>query len=359
MNVVIAAGGTGGHFYPALALAEGFRLRDPSATVTLIGTGRALEQTMLTGSNVHIERIAVQGVIGRGWLASVKAILLVPNAIWSAMRLLRKHRANLVIGTGGYTSPPVVIAAWLLGIQRAILEPNAIPGIANRVLGPVAQRIFLAFEEAQSYFPGAKVRVVGTPIRKAFGEADLVPPVTAINTVLVCGGSQGAKVLNTAIVEAVKHSIVWQKAIRVIHQTGAEDYDRVLRAYEGVNAQVEVVPFLQDMAAALGKADLVITRCGALTLAEIAALGRPSILVPFPQATHHHQEKNAKAVEKAGAGIVLLQSDLTGVGLAQTVEGLRNDLPRVQAMAKNSLALKRTNVTDLIVQECYELVSNG
>ena len=359
MNVVIAAGGTGGHFYPALALAEEFRRWDPTTTVTLIGTGRAIEQTMLAGTDIQIERIAVQGVIGRRILGSFKALLLVPGAIRAAIHVLRKHQANLVIGTGGYTSPPVLIGAWILGIKRAILEPNAIPGIANRVLGPVAQRVFLSFEEARPYFPEAKVRVVGTPIRKAFNDADLIPPVTGINSVLVCGGSQGAATLNTAVVEAVKHSEVWQTQISLIHQTGAEDFERVRQAYEGVSARVQVVPFLKDMASALGGSDLVITRCGALTLAEIAAMGRPSILVPFPEATHHHQEKNAGAVEKAGAGMVMLQSELTGAHLARTVEELRKDPSRVRAMAQKSLALKRTNVTDTIVRECYDLVSNG
>jgi len=360
MNVIIAAGGTGGHFFPAVALAEQFRHLDSSTTVILIGTGRALEQTMMAGSDIRIEPIEVQGIVGKGLWGAIKGLLLVPRAIRAAMVLLKKHHANLVIGTGGYTSPPVVIGAWLLGIKRAILEPNAIPGMANRVLGPLVHRVFLGFEEAKPYFREAKVRVVGTPIRKAFSEADPIRPVTNINTVLVCGGSQGAKALNTAVVEAVKTSGVWQKEITLIHQTGLQDFDRVRREYENVEVRVEVVPFLQDMSATLGKSDLVITRCGALTLAEIAAFGRPSILVPFPEATHHHQEKNAEAVAKAGAGIVLLQSKLTGARLAQTVESLWNDPDRVRVMAKNSFALKRTQVTDVIVQECYALVrSNG
>ena len=358
MNVIIAAGGTGGHFFPALALAEAFRRRDPHTTVTLIGTGRALEQTMLAGSDLQIERIVVQGVVGRGLLASLKGLLLVPAAIRSAMGILKKHQANLVIGTGGYTSPPVVIGAWLMGITRAILEPNAIPGMANRVLGPLVQRVFLAFEEASPYFKHAKVRVVGTPLRQSFQDADLIPPVTEIKRILVCGGSQGAKVLNTAVVEAVGYSGQWRQDIHLVHQTGAEDFERVRKLYEEMDAKVEVVPFLTEMPKALGLADMVITRCGALTLAEIAAVGRPSILVPFPQATHRHQEINAKAVEKAGAGIVLLQEELTGVRLAQTVEALRNDPLRVQSMAQKSLGLKRTNVTDVIVQECYALVTS-
>jgi len=359
MNVVIAAGGTGGHFYPALALAEEFRRRDPGTTVTLVGTGRALEQTMLAGSDIQIERIAVQGVIGRGLVRSMKGLLLVPKAIREAMKLLKKHQASLVIGTGGYTSPPVVIGAWILGIKRVILEPNAIPGVANRVLGPVAQRVFLAFQDAMPYFRKAKVRVVGTPIRKGFREADRIRPVTDVNTILVCGGSQGAKALNSALLDAVIRSADWPQEIRVIHQTGADDFERVRWEYERGGVRVEVVPFIQDMPLALEKADLVISRCGALTLAEIAAMGRPSILVPFPQATHQHQEKNARAVEKAGAGIVMVQSELTGSGLARMIRSLRNDPLRVQAMAKQSLSMKRTKVTDIIVQECYELVSNG
>ncbi len=356
MNVVIAAGGTGGHFYPALALAEEFCRQASDTSVTLVGTGRALEHTMMADAQWQMETLRVQGVVGRGMPSSVKALLLIPVAVWRCLRLLRASKADLVVGTGGYTSPPVVFAASLLGIPRALLELNAIPGMANRVLGPLANRIFLSFERAAPYFHADKVAVVGTPLRRAF----VAPPPCLgsgrINTMLVCGGSQGAQVMNSIVLEAVQASSLIRSQVNVIHQSGVNDFDRVSQAYRNMAVKAEVVPFIKDMPQTLRQADFVICRCGSLTLAEIAACAKPSILIPFPQAAHHHQESNARVVEQAGAGIVLLQPALTGARLAEAIEGVIHHPDRVRHMAEQSLRLRNRDSAEAMVHECYRLL---
>lgn len=363
MNVVIVAGGTGGHVYPALALAEEFCRQSSGTSVTLVGTGRALEQTMTAGTPWRVEPLRVQGVVGRGLLSSVKALLLLPVAVWRSLRLLRASQADLVVGTGSYTSPPVVFAATLLGIPRALVELNAIPGVANRLLGPLADRIFVSFERATSYFHAGKVAVTGTPLRRAFVDPPPNPGSGRINTLLVCGGSQGARAINSIVLEAVRASSLIRSRVNVIHQSGANDFDRVSRAYRemgvGGDVKVEVVPFIKDMPQALRRADLVIGRCGALTLAEIAACAKPSILIPFPHATHNHQESNARVVEEAGAGMVLLQPALTGARLAEEIETLMHHPDRVQRMAEQSLRLRRTDAAEAMVRDCYRLVGNS
>lgn len=354
--MVIAAGGTGGHFYPAIALAEEFRRRDASTSVILIGTGRVLEKMMMEETDIRIVPLEVRGVVGQGISASLQALLLVPAAIGKAMRLLRSTQVDLVIGTGGYTSPPIVIAAWLLGIKRVLLEPNAIPGFANRVLGPLVNRVFVSFEQALSYFNPKKSKIVGAPIRQAFVNLPSVEPSGAVKTLLVCGGSQGAMAINTAVIDAVKVSNCLRTELTVIHQTGMADFERVKKAYRGVDAKVEVVPFVKNMAKVLWTVDLVVSRCGALTLAEIAACGKPSILIPFPASTHRHQEHNARAIEQAGAGLMILQSELTGPRLAQIVEMLASNQEQMRSMAEKSLGLRKIDSTEVTVNECEQLV---
>ena len=356
MNVVIAAGGTGGHVYPALALAEEFCRQAASTSVTLVGTGRALERTMMTGTPWRMETLRVQGVVGRGIWSSIKALLLIPGAVWHCLRLLRASKAKLVVSTGGYTSPPVVFAAWLLRIPRAIVELNAIPGIANRVLGPLADRIFVSFERARPYFRADKVIVVGTPLRRAFAAPPPSPGSGRIDTLLICGGSQGARTMNSIVLDAVQVSSRIRSRLTVIHQSGSNDFDRVAEAYRRMNVNAEVVPYVADMPGTLRRADLVICRCGALTLSELAACAKPSILIPFPQATHNHQESNARVMEQAGAGIVLLEPALTGAKLAEEIEGLLDHPDRVRSMAEQSLRLRNTGSAETMVHECFRLL---
>jgi len=355
-HIVIAAGGTGGHLYPAIALAKEFKRQDPENMITFVGSGKQLENTILAHEGFAVAHIDVKGIVGLGVWGGVRSILLLPKAIRESMKILRDRSADLVIGTGGYFSPPVVFAAALLGIRRIIMEPNAVPGLANRVLGPIADRVFLAFDSAKTHFSRDKVRIVGTPVREEFFQETSKRQSQNKKTVLVFGGSQGAKAINTAVVDAIGVSSVLRDTCSFIHQTGDSDYERMKSVYGNLGLDVEVVPFLYDMPQVLKSADLVVSRSGAGTLAELAACGKPSILIPYPYATHGHQEKNARAVEATGAASVILESELTGERLAQAIEQLLSQPERLQAMGAKSLEGRNVDATMLMIQECQHLM---
>ena len=358
MNIVIAAGGTGGHLYPAVALAKEFQQQHPETVVTFVGAGRHLEESILRHEGFAMAHINVKGIVGRGVWGTLQALVLLPQAIWKALRLLKAKGTDLVVGTGGYFSPPVVLAAWLLGVSRVILEPNAMPGLANRVVGPLANRIFLAFEQAKSYFKPSKVRIVGMPLRPEFSYIGGFSPSANLQTLLVFGGSQGARAINTAMGEALQHSRVLRQDLHIIHQTGFDDHERIRTLYDEVGIDAEVVPFLYDMPQVLSGADLVISRSGAGTLAELAVCGKPAILIPFPHATHGHQEKNARAAEAEGAAMVILQAELTGKRLAQEIEWFMNHPDSLKSMAERSFGRRVTNATARMVEECQHLLGN-
>ena len=286
-----------------------------------------------------------------------RALWLLPRSIWRALQILRTKQTDLVIGTGGYFSPPVVLAAWLLRIPTVLLEPNAMPGLANRIVGPLATRIFLAFESARSFFPSSKVRVIGTPIRQAFLLEQ--PPARSLRVrhILIFGGSQGAQAINTAVLEATERSAMIRESVTLTHQTGADDCERVRQGYERLGVQADVQPFLFDMPAELAKADLVICRAGASTLAELAAYGKVGILIPFPHATHNHQEMNALAMEHSGAARMLRQSELSGQRLAEEIERMMQDIPTLQSMTEKSWGARKVDATEQMIRECRSLVT--
>ncbi len=356
MKVVIAAGGTGGHMYPAIAYAKAFQRHDPDGHILFVGTGKAVERHILSQEGFPMESIPMEGVVGKSLLSAFRVLWLLPQSLWRAIRILRSPKADLVIGTGGYFSPPVVCAAWLLHIPRVILEPNAMPGLANRMLGPIATRIFLAFESAMSFFPSSKVRVIGTPIREAFVLKHSPAPPQKVRHLLIFGGSQGAHAINSAMLEAIERSEVLRNSVTLTHQTGADDYERIRRGYEQLGVQADVQAFMFDMPKELAKADLVICRAGASTLAELAAYGKVGILIPFPHATHNHQEMNARSMEQAGAARMLRQSDLTGKRLAEEIEHMMRDIPALQAMARKSWETRKVDATERMVSACLTLV---
>ncbi len=358
MRVVIAAGGTGGHMYPAIAYAKAFQLHDPGGHILFVGTGKAVEKNILRQEGFPVEPIQVEGVVGRSVMSMVRAFWLLPKSIWRAIQILRSQKADLVIGTGGYFSPPVVFAAWLLQIPRVLLEPNAMPGLANRVLGPLANRVFLSFESARPFFPSSKVKTIGTPIRQAFVLDHPPAPPQTLAHLLIFGGSQGAHAINSAMLDAVERSPIIRESVTLTHQTGADDYERVRRGYEKLEMQADVQPFLFDMPKELAKADLVICRAGASTLAELAAYGKVGILIPFPHATHNHQEMNARCMEESGAARMLRQSDLSGQRLAEEIEQMMRDIPGLQAMARRSWEARKVHATEQMVSECLSLVHN-
>jgi UDP-N-acetylglucosamine--N-acetylmuramyl-(pentapeptide) pyrophosphoryl-undecaprenol N-acetylglucosamine transferase len=359
MTVVIAAGGTGGHLYPAVALAREFLSRDPSTKILFVGTRRGIESKVLTHEGFELEFITAKPVMGKGLLAVMQGLLSVPVGLWQSLRILRQRRADVVIGVGGYTSPTMLVAAAMRGTSRVIVEPNAYPGMANKAVAAFAQRIFLAFESAAASFDRQKVRVVGTPIRREFlvqvGQVESSPGA-ARRHLLVFGGSQGAKAINSAMLEGVASLMERLPGLAITHQTGEADYQRVREAYGRAGVQAEVVSFLYDMPNVLRTADLVVARAGAMTIAELTACGKPAILIPLPTAIYDHQMKNARAMEAAGGAMVLPQADLTGATLSESVAAILLNSQRLQAMSAKSREMRRINAGEMIVRECYALM---
>jgi UDP-N-acetylglucosamine--N-acetylmuramyl-(pentapeptide) pyrophosphoryl-undecaprenol N-acetylglucosamine transferase len=359
MTIVIAAGGTGGHLYPAVALAREFLRRDPRTKVLFVGTARGLESKVLAHEGFELDLISAKPVMGRGLFGALTGLCALPVSLRQCLRILRTRRADLVIGVGGYTSPMMLLAAALAGVARVILEPNAHPGMANKAVGPFAQRVFLAFESATDSFTRSKVRVVGTPIRKAFLEGiEQNREKSGSPHLLIFGGSQGAKAVNTVVMEGLPGLITQLPHLTVTHQTGESDHARVAEAYRHAGIQSLVMPFIYDMPAALRQADLVVARAGAMTVAELTACGKPAILVPLPSAIYDHQTRNAKVMEAAGAAVVLPQSVLTGPLLVRTVVGILRDPERLRAMGMASLSLRRIDAAEGIVRECYALMGD-
>lgn len=365
MKIVIAAGGTGGHLYPAVALAREFVRQDREAQALFVGTVRGIEGKVLPREEFPLRMIAAEPVMGRGLGRAFLALLSLPLAVKQSVAILREWRADLVIGVGGYSSPPVILAAWLLRIRRVLLEPNAYPGMANKAVGPLADLVFLSYEAAAGAFAPAKVRITGMPVRRAFFEGAAEdrrqkaighPP--SVSCLLVFGGSQGAHAINQAMVEALPQLRSMKNRPAIVHQTGEADCETVRAAYAAAGVEAEVVPFLYDMPTALRAADLVVSRAGAITLAELSACGKPAILVPLPTAIYGHQEKNALAMEQAGAAVLLRQSELTGASLADRIMTLLSDVGRLHTMGERSAALGRADASDTIVRMCRALVED-
>jgi UDP-N-acetylglucosamine--N-acetylmuramyl-(pentapeptide) pyrophosphoryl-undecaprenol N-acetylglucosamine transferase len=361
MTIVIAAGGTGGHLYPAIALAREFLRQDPATQVLFVGTTRGLESKVLAHEGFELALISARPVMGRGLGDVIKGLCVMPVSLWQCRKLLRHRGAGLVIGAGGYTSPMMVMAAALAGIPRVILEPNAHPGLANKAVGPFAQRVFLAFSSASNSFHAGKVRVVGTPIRREFlvqASASSAEKPAGRHHVLIFGGSQGAKAINSAAIEGLPALLRQRPGITVMHQTGESDHARVKEAYDRAGASVDVVPFVYDMPAAIYAADLVVARAGAMTVAELTACGKPALLIPLPTAIYDHQAKNAKVMEEAGAAVVIRQAELSGERLANILTGMLDDSQKLRAMSAASLSLRRTDAAEAIVRECYALIGD-
>lgn len=358
MTILIAAGGTGGHLYPAVALAREFQRHDPSTKIVFVGTAKGIETKVLAHEGFPLELITAKPVMGKGLGAVLRGLFSLPVGFWQSIGLISRHRADLVIGVGGYTSPTLLLAAAVKRIARVILEPNAYPGMANIAVGPCAQRVFLAFASAAEKFSNAKVRVVGSPVRRHFLDSAQQPMPAAgrAQRLLIFGGSQGAKAINSAVIDGLETLGRQHPHLAITHQTGEADHARVVEAYRRAGVQAEVVPFLYDMPAVLRAADLVVARAGAMTIAELTACGKPAILIPLPTAIYDHQMKNARAMEAAGGAMVLPQPELTGAQLTGAIATLLQQPERLRAMEEQSRAMGRVDAAERIVHECYALM---
>jgi UDP-N-acetylglucosamine--N-acetylmuramyl-(pentapeptide) pyrophosphoryl-undecaprenol N-acetylglucosamine transferase len=355
VKVLIAGGGTGGHLFPGMALAEQFRLREPAGEILFVGTDNPLEISTLSKKGFDHVGIPAQGLKGRGVWRQIRSLAKIPKAFWRAVGIIRRFDPDIIIGVGGYASGPVALAARLMGKKLVIHEQNLIPGLTNRILGRFSHRVFITFPDNLAIFKTSKTVVTGNPVRQELLTVKTTERTTGRFTVLVLGGSQGAHAINCAVVEALDH-LKKPAQMRFIHQTGPRDASWVASAYERHRIEATVAPFFQDMASIYRSAALVICRAGATTIAELTALGKAAIFVPFPFAASNHQELNAHYVADSGGGEVVLEQDLNGGLLAERIDHYRSNPKALQAMSIGAETLGRRNAAELIVDECRRLV---
>lgn len=368
LRVLIAGGGTGGHVYPGLAVAEALQQVAPWCEVRFAGTRRGLEFLLVPRAGFHLYLVPASGFRGMGPGARLRFVVNFVAGLLRSLRLLLSWKPNVILGTGGYVSAPVLAAGRLLRKPCALQEQNAIPGSANRLLGRWARRIYLGFSAASDHFQGRDCLVTGNPVREAFTggaepamDPDPPPPGTESPTggremrLLVFGGSRGARTLNETVIAAAARWLR-EESLAVWIQTGPGSYEAVAEAFADFPGQrVRVDAYLFDMPAALAWADLAVCRAGAMTLAELAALGKPAVLVPFPHATDDHQLKNARACEEAGAAVVLEDAVCDGERLAALVRSLAADRPRLQAMGAAAAARSRPGAARRIACDLIRL----
>ncbi|MGB9105654.1 MAG: undecaprenyldiphospho-muramoylpentapeptide beta-N-acetylglucosaminyltransferase [Terriglobales bacterium] len=328
MRALLAGGGTGGHVIPALAIAR--ELRDKfGAEIIFVGTSRGLETRLVPEAGFQLKLIDVGQLKNVSAMTRLKTLFALPRAIFAASQILREFRPDVVIGVGGYASGPAMLAAALSSVPAVAFEPNFVPGFANRVVAPMIAVAAVQFPETRHWF--RRSIVTGVPVRHAFFGIPPRPP-GADPTLLLFGGSQGAHALNRALIEALPTLIERVPGLRVIHQTGERDYSEAQADYLRAGISAEVSPFIHDMPGAFARADLVICRSGASTVAEIAAAGKPAIFVPFPRAADDHQRRNAEALSSKNAAILIPESELAPPKLADTAAQLLNDPARLRAM---------------------------
>lgn len=355
MKVLVAGGGTGGHLFPGMALAEQFRVREPAGAILFVGTDNPLEISTLSKKGFDHVGIPAHGLKGRGLWRQVRSLAKIPKAFWQALGIIRRFDPDIIIGVGGYASGPVALAARLMGKKLVIHEQNLIPGLTNRILGRFAHRVFISFPDNLAIFKTSKIVVTGNPVRRELLTVKPAEKAAGRFTVLILGGSQGAHAINRAVVEALDH-LKEPARMRFIHQTGPRDASWVASAYERHRMEATVEPFFQDMATIYRSATMVICRAGATTIAELTALGKPAIFIPFPFATNNHQELNARYVADSGGGEVVLERDLNGELLAERIDHYVSNPKALQGMSVGAEALGRRNAAELIVDECRRLV---
>jgi UDP-N-acetylglucosamine--N-acetylmuramyl-(pentapeptide) pyrophosphoryl-undecaprenol N-acetylglucosamine transferase len=359
VKLIVAGGGTGGHLFPGIALAEEIVTRNPQDEVIFVGTARGIEAREVPRAGFLLEVIDVRGLKGKGLSGLVAASWRLPRAFAQSLRILFRHRPDVVLGVGGYASGPLLLAAWSLGIPTAIQEQNATAGMTNRILGRLVRLVFTAFREAGTYFPSAKVHQLGNPIRRQLLDNFLKPHQGTQPdrfNLLVVGGSQGAHAINVVIPEALARlPESLRRKMRILHQTGARDREEVARRFQEMGLDAEAVEFIVDMSAAYARADLVVARAGASTLAELAVCQRASILIPFAAASDDHQTKNAQALVQAGAAVLLSETELSPDRLARELRLLCENPERLTLMAGASGRLGRPEAAREIAEVLAQL----
>lgn len=356
MKVLIAAGGTGGHIYPGIAVAQEIMRRDANSKVRFVGTARGLETRLVPQAGFELSLIESAGLKNVGRMAQMRGLMLLPKSFLSAWNLIRAVKPDVVVGAGGYVSGPVVLMAALTNRRTLVMESNALPGWTNRVLARFVDRAAVSFEQALPFFRGKGV-VTGNPVRRKFFEIPPKQREPGKFSLLIFGGSQGARAINEGMVEALPALASLKATFRIKHQTGPADFEKVKKAYSdaGWNEQADVRSYIDNMTAVFAAADLVICRAGATTTAELIAAGKASIMIPFPFAADDHQRKNAEALEAAGASRMILQKDLSGERLAKEIEVLMNAPEEVNRMEEASRKLAHGDAAISVVNLIEDL----
>jgi UDP-N-acetylglucosamine--N-acetylmuramyl-(pentapeptide) pyrophosphoryl-undecaprenol N-acetylglucosamine transferase len=355
LSVVIAGGGTGGHLYPGLAVARELLRQRPGTLVSFAGTARGLEARVVPREGFELDLIRSAGLKGKSWAARLRGASLLAPSLLDAWRLLSRRRPDVVLGVGGYSSGPVVLLAALRGIPTMVIEQNAVPGLTNRWLARVVRAAAVTYEDTLRFF-GQRGFVAGNPVRAEFFTSDDVRP-DAGPRVLILGGSQGAHAINLAVVAAAPELARRFPGLALVHQTGERDRDAVREGYGHAGVPARAESFLDPVAGEMTAADLVICRAGATTLAELAASGRPAVLVPFPAATDDHQRKNARVLVEAGAAVMLEERELSGASLADAAARLLGDRAALAAMGRAMRGFARPEAAARIVEKLWELAA--
>lgn len=359
MRLLIAGGGTGGHLFPGVAIAEELRAREPGATIRFVGTRRGIEARVLPELGWELSLIEVSGLKTVGVIGALRGLLRLPRALWQARKILQRFKPDAVVGVGGYASGPVVLMARLAGIPTAICEQNSIPGLTNKILGRIVRRVFVSFDGTRTFFPAKKTELSGNPVRRGLvqklleaGPAAPAPPSSGEPVhVLVSGGSLGAVAVNPLAADALI-ALAREAKLAIVHQTGDKGLDETRRRYEAAGVPAECHAFIKDMAAAYQRADVVVGRAGATTVAELAITGKPAVFIPYPFAADNHQELNARELADAGAALMFRQSELTADKLAAALRPLVTDAHRRAEMAAQMKARARPGAAATVIDWC-------
>src|SRR6202166_2689533 len=353
MKLLIAGGGTGGHVFPALAIAKEWLSRGPEREVVLVGTQRGIEMKLVPQAGLPLETLRVAGLKGKGGTTLMKNLAMLGSGLTDALGVLRKHKPVAAFGVGGYAAGPMMLATWLRGVPNIIFEPNAEPGFTNRVLARISRRIATGYNISARAW-GKKAVVTGCPVRTEFFSIAPRTPQKPFR-LLITGGSQGALAINRTVVDAMDLLAARKNELAIVHQTGERDYNAVRTAYARREYPAEGVPFLTNMGERVAWADVIVCRAGAITAAEIAAAGRAAIFIPFGHATDSHQLRNAQEMARVGAGWVIPEPQLTPDRLSSEIFSLLDQPGEIERQSRAARSLARPNAARDIVNMIEEV----
>ena len=357
LRIVIAGGGTGGHLFPGLAIAQEFMTRNTGNQVVFVSTGNPLERSVLSQTEFKLETITAEGIKGRGLWNQAKSAVKIPKGVIESIRILRDYKPDLIISLGSYSAGPVVVSAWLLGTKIVLHEQNILPGITNRILSRFADRIYVSFKDTITRFHPDKTQLTGNPVRKELLKHRTNATVSGSKTfcVLIIGGSQGAHSINMTVMEAL-NLLTKKESLYFVHQTGTADEHMIKEAYQRLDIPAKVQSFFRHMAPLYHQADLIICRAGATTVAEVTALGKAVIFIPFPFAADDHQALNADSLAREGAAETILEKDLNAKALGQKIEYYASHPEALEAMSSKAEQLGHPDAAKRIVDDCYKII---